>query len=81
MIKTMEHLNVSWHLAACLQFPLSPKREERKIKKQHRKVLFELFTLLLQMYAAEGLRTLVAASKEIPADVYEKWKKKHYQAR
>lgn len=33
------------------------------------------------MYAAEGLRTLVAASKEIPADVYEKWKKKHYQAR
>ena len=79
MIKTMEHLNVSWQQLASSS--LSPKREEKERKKQHRKVLFELFTLLLQMYAAEGLRTLVAASKEIPADVYEKWKKKHYQAR
>ena len=34
-----------------------------------------------QVFAAEGLRTLVAAYKDIPLDAYREWETKYKEAR
>lgn len=37
--------------------------------------------VLSQVFAAEGLRTLVTAYKDIPLDAYKEWEAKYKEAR
>lgn len=42
--------------------------------------LIETTNNFLQDYSKDGLRTLILAQKEIPADVYAKWSQKYGEA-
>ena len=70
MTKTMQHLNVSQDWVF-----LTPS------VRQLAQMTYRLTIFHFQMFAAEGLRTLVVAYKDISMDMYTEWEAKYKAAR